>query len=52
MKLVILAAAIIIARTIADPTYVTTHKLQIILIVVSFGLWEAYDYYRELNKKQ
>ena len=52
MKLVILASAIIIARTISDPTYVTTHKPHIILVVTVFGLWEAYDYYRELNKKQ
>lgn len=51
MKLVILAAAIIIAKTISDPTYMDTHKVHVILVVAAFGLWEAYDYYKQ-NKKQ
>ncbi len=51
MKLVILAAAIIIAKTISDPTYMDTHKLQITLIIAAFAVWEAYDYHKQ-NKKQ
>lgn len=51
MKLVILAAAIIIAKTISDPTYMETHKVQLILVLIAFGAWEAYDHYKQ-NKKQ
>lgn len=51
MKLVILAAAIIIAKTISDPTYITTHKIQIALVVIAFGIWDAYNFHKQ-NKKQ
>lgn len=52
MKLAILAAAIIIARTISDPTYTQTHKIQIILVMVAFAAWDGLDYYHKQNKKQ
>lgn len=51
MKLAILAAAIIIAKTISDANYIETHKIQLMLVVTAFGVWEAFEYYKR-NKKQ
>jgi len=51
MKLVILAAAIIIAKTIQDPTYMDTHIWQIVAVLLIFSAWEMWDIYKN-NKKQ
>jgi len=52
MKLVILAAAIIIAKTIENPLFLQEKKTGLIALCVVFGAWEVYDYYVKLNKKQ
>lgn len=51
MKLVILAAAIIIAKAVSDPLFMENDKFSVAAVVVIFGIWEAFDYWNK-NKKQ
>jgi len=51
MKLVILAAAIIIGKAVSDPMWMADHRLSLGSVVVVFGIWEAYEFWNK-NKKQ
>lgn len=51
MKLVILAAAVIVAKSVNDPLFMEQDKLSIAALVIVFGVWEVFDYLNK-NKKQ
>lgn len=51
MKLVILAAAVIVAQSINNPDWMSENKIAIALFAITVTAWECYDIWNK-NKKQ